>query len=149
MFNYPFGIFFSIGTFGASLMYAFSVILQKMDLKANISNISLLAAIGIGISTACFFSILKGLLFKKKEFITTPKYNLDDKSAENISILYGQLRKMPVTEIMMAFYSFFGLYLAIVNGIFTIVPTIIVYIVGFSTIIYFTLLPPRILKLKS
>ncbi|MBS7619230.1 glycosyltransferase [Candidatus Bathyarchaeota archaeon] len=148
MFNYPFGIFFSVGTFGASLMYTFSIILQKMDLKANISNISLLAAIGIGISAVCSFSILKGLLFKKKEFVTTPKYNINGRSVESFSVLYGQLRKMPVTEIAMALYSFFGLYLVIVNRIFNLIPTLIIYIIGFSTIIYFTLLHPRIVRLK-
>ncbi|MGQ9679779.1 MAG: glycosyltransferase family 2 protein [Candidatus Bathyarchaeia archaeon] len=149
MFNYPFGVIFSIGTFGASMMYAFSIIVQKMDLKTNISNLSLLAAIGIGISPVCSLSILRGLFMKKKEFITTPKYNITGKSVEGLSMLYGQLRKMPVTEIIMALFSLLGIYLAMLHRVFTLIPTFIVYLLGFSVIIYFTLLHPKIMGLKK
>ena len=147
IFYSPFGVFLSIGAFGASLMYVASVLLQNMGLKRNVPYLSLLAIVGVGLSAQCFISILRGLFSKRREFVITPKYNINGKEATLSSKIYKPIRTFPLTETIMAAYSLFGIYLAIANQIFTVIMSLSVYFSGFFLIVYYTLIHPRVVGL--
>ena len=143
IFYSPFGIFLSIGAFGASLMYIASVLFQNSGLKRNVPYLSLLAVVGVGLSAQCFISILKGLLSKRREFVITPKYNINGKEVTLSSKIYKPIKTFPVTETIMAGFSLFGIYLAIANQIFTVIMSLSVYFMGFFLIVYYTVIHPR------
>jgi len=135
----PFNVLFSIGTFGASAMYLSSMLIQSLDIKEKLPYLSLLAAIGIGLSAQCAISVFKGLLSKKCDFVPTPKYNVRGKGDRITSKIQGPIRSIPAIEITMALYSLLGVYLALVNRIFPVAVSLSIYFAGYFIVIYYTL----------
>jgi cellulose synthase/poly-beta-1,6-N-acetylglucosamine synthase-like glycosyltransferase len=137
LFQSPFSILFSIGALGASTLYSSTVVLQGMSLREKLPYLGLLAAVGVGLSAHLTISMLKSLFSKRLEFKTTPKYNLDGGRKE-ISGMVRPIWRMILPEIVMALVVALGIILAIKNQILPALSTLFIYLIGYSTIIFYS-----------
>jgi len=137
LFQSPFSILFSIGALGASALYSYAVVLQGMSLREKLPYLGLLAAVGVGLSAHLTISMLKSLFSKRLEFKTTPKYNLDGGRKE-ISGMVRPIWRRFLPEIVMASVVALGIILAIRNQILPALSTLFIYLIGYSTIIFYS-----------
>lgn len=137
LFQTPFSILFSIGALGASTLYSSTIILQDMSLKEKLPYLGLLAAVGVGLSAHLTISMMKGLLSKRLEFKTTPKYNIDE-GGKRISKISKPIGRLPLPETVMTLLTIIGMILAVKNQILPVLSTLFIYLIGYSTVIYYS-----------
>lgn len=137
LFQTHFSILFSIGALGASILYSSTVILQDMSLREKLPYLGLLAAVGVGLSAHLTISLLKDLLSKRLEFKTTPKYNIDG-GKERISKTSTPVGRFPLPEMLMLSVTVIGIILAVKNQILSVLSTLFIYLIGYSTVIYYS-----------
>ncbi len=108
-----------------------------MSLREKLPYLGLLAAVGVGLSAHLTISMVKGLLSKGFEFKKTPKYNIDGER-KGILRVAKPVGGTPLPETVMALLTLLGIILAIKNQILPVLSTLFVYLIGYSTIIYYS-----------
>jgi cellulose synthase/poly-beta-1,6-N-acetylglucosamine synthase-like glycosyltransferase len=134
---YAVGAASSLGALGVVTMYVSASLGGEAGLKKRLSSLGLLGVIGVGLSAHFTASIIDGLLRNSNDFVRTPKYNLGDSNSAGVRIRRSA-RGLPVAEALLAVLSALGLYLSLVNRVFSLTLSFAFHMICFLAVAYYT-----------
>ena len=123
--------FFSLATFGPSSLYWYSQRELYQDWRHRLRAMPFLMLLGTGIAVNNAKAVFEGLFGRRNRFVRTPKYRLESR-ADGWA---GKGYRLPLSwtmliEVVLFFYSGYGLWLAFRKGTYLISPFIILYTLG-------------------
>lgn len=124
---------FLVSTIGPPLLYWTTMREKRLPLMARFGRLGLLIALGTGLSLSNSRAVVEALLHIESDFKRTPKFAVIDQSPQWQSSTYV-LPRHPVVwlELLLALYALGLLGWAITNGIWWLVPWMLLYTCGFS-----------------
>ena len=136
-FLYAVGTFSSLGALGVIGMYASASLWSEAGLLERVVNLFLLGLIGVGLSAHFTSSIFDGLFRNSNDFVRTPKYNLDGNNSAGVRIRRSA-RVLPLAEVLLSVLSALGLYLSLVNRVYSLSLSFAFHTICFLAVAYYS-----------
>jgi cellulose synthase/poly-beta-1,6-N-acetylglucosamine synthase-like glycosyltransferase len=136
-FLYAVGTFSSLGALGVIGMYASASLWSEAGLLERVVNLFLLGLIGVGLSAHFTSSIFDGLFRNSNDFVRTPKYNLDGNNSAGVRI-GRSARVLPFAEVLLSVLSALGLYLSLVNRVYSLSLSFAFHTICFLAVAYYS-----------
>jgi len=140
----PTPIFFSsiglvslIGSLGVSLMYASSLRFAGQRILGKIPYLLLLGAIGVGMSPRLSVMMVGNLLSKKREFVVTPKYNMDGNSNPTDVVFNKNSKSGVYIEMLFIVITLVGISYALINNTYIVIGSFIIQLLSYLTTLYY------------
>ncbi len=107
--------------------------LNPLGWKRDFLLLPMLLALAIGMSVNNARAVLEALLRRHSEFTRTPKYGQSGSAARARVVRYAPLKSLlPAIEVLFAVYFAFCTVSAVINGAWTSVPFLLLFLVGFT-----------------
>jgi len=120
------------GTFAMLIFYARALLHSNAtDNPGRLRDIPLALCLGAGMSIANGLEVFRGFFSSNSEFVRTPKFGQADAAAVRKAYRVSPQRVLLFTELLFAFYYLAGLYYAIQFRLWTAIPFLLLYLVGF------------------
>jgi cellulose synthase/poly-beta-1,6-N-acetylglucosamine synthase-like glycosyltransferase len=132
-----FGLVSIIGSLGASLMYLSSLRIAGQRILGKIHYLLLLGVIGVGISPRLSVMMVRNLLSKKREFVVTPKYNMDSNSNPTDVVLNENSKPGFYIEMIFIVITLIGISYAFMNKTYIVIGTFIIQLLSYLITIYY------------
>ncbi|UCG68820.1 MAG: glycosyltransferase [Thermoplasmata archaeon] len=131
------GLVSLIGSLGVSLMYASSLRFAGHRIIGKIQYLSLLGAIGVGMSPRLSVMIVRDLLSKKSEFVVTPKYNADSNSNPTDVVLNKHSKSGAYIEMIFILITLVGIIYSLINKTYIVIISFIIQLLSYLITLYF------------
>ncbi|MDX2081935.1 MAG: glycosyltransferase family 2 protein [Terrimicrobiaceae bacterium] len=106
--------------------------LNPRDWLRDLLLLPMLLALAIGMSVNNARGVLEALLGRNSEFTRTPKYGHDGGARRQRTVRYLPIRSMlPAVEVLFAIYFAYCTWNAVMEGAWTSVPFLLLFLVGF------------------
>jgi cellulose synthase/poly-beta-1,6-N-acetylglucosamine synthase-like glycosyltransferase len=131
------GLVSLIGSLGVSLMYISSLRFTGQRILSKIKYLSLLGTIGIGITPRLSMIMVRDLFSKKREFIITPKYNMDNNSNPSDVVFNKNSKPGVYIEMIFIFITLLGIYYAFINKTYIVIGSFIIQLLSYLITSYY------------
>jgi hypothetical protein len=126
-----------IGSLGVSLMYASSLRFAGQRILGKIPYLLLLGAIGVGMSPRLSVMMVGNVLSKKREFVVTPKYNMDSNSNPTDVVLNKKSKSGFYIEMVFIVITLVGISYAFINNAYIAIGSFIIQLLSYLTTLYY------------
>ena len=142
---------FTIAAIGPWFMYWMAMREQGRGYQERLSNLVMLVFLGTGLSLNNTRAVGEALLGKQSSFLRTPKFDLRGRKREDQSNSnYLLPREADVwIESLLALYTAFLFVYAMVSGLWSIIPWLLMYVCGFSYVAGLNFIQSRKYALKK
>ena len=137
----PYGFMLSVCAMSSFSMYYTALNWQKIKMRTNIINLTLLCVIGYGLSARCTISVMKGIHKFGGVFERTPKYDIRKRHDDWRSKTYKPLRDFLYLDLFFTLYSFIGVIAALLTKVWPMAFYLSVYFFGYLIISYYLSVP--------
>jgi hypothetical protein len=131
------GLVSLIGSLGVSLMYASSLRFAGQRILGKIPYLLLLGAIGVGMSPRLSVTMVGNVLSKKREFVVTPKYNMDGNSNLTDDVLNKKSKSGFYIEVVFIIITLVGISYALINNMYIVIGSFIIQLLSYLTTLYY------------
>jgi cellulose synthase/poly-beta-1,6-N-acetylglucosamine synthase-like glycosyltransferase len=131
------GLVSLIGSLGVSLMYASSLRFSGQRILGKIPYLSLLGAIGVGMSPRLSVMMVGNVLSKKSEFFVTPKYNVDGNSNPTDVVFNKNSKSGGYIEMVFIVITLVGISYAFINNAYIVIGSFIIQLLSYLTTLYY------------
>jgi len=131
------GLLSLIGSLGVSLMYAFSLRFAGHRILGKIRYLSLLGAIGVGISPRLSVMMVRNILSRKSKFVVTPKYNMDGNSNPTDVVFNKHTKSGGYIEMVFIVITLVGISYAFINNTYIVIGSFIIQLLSYLTTLYY------------
>ncbi len=118
-------------------MYASSMRFAGQRSIGKIPYLLLLGAIGVGMSPRLSVMIVRSLLSKKREFVVTPKYNIDSNSNPTDVVLNKKSKSGFYVEMVFIIITLVGISYAFINNTYIVIGSFIIQLLSYLTTLYY------------
>jgi len=126
-----------IGSLGVSWMYASSLRFAGQRILDKIPNLLILGAIGVGMSPRLFVMMVRSLLSNKREFVVTPKYNMDGNSNPTDVVFNKHSKSGGYIEMVFIVMTLVGISYAFINNVYIVIGSFIIQLLSYLTTLYY------------
>jgi len=144
---YKFGGVFLIGM--VFLFYFYQLAFKRIHPDSNrlefVRRFVLFLAFSLGLSLHNALAVMEAYLGLKTPFLRTPKFNVNNENQNYLDNKYV-LRKVPFVaflELLLLGYFMFGIYLSIILNQFGQTPFLILLVMGYAGIAYYSFAPSK------
>lgn len=137
----PYGFMLGVCAMSSFSMYYTALNWQKIKMRTNIINLTLLCVIGYGLSARCTISVMKGIHKFGGVFERTPKYDIRKRHDDWRSKTYKPLRDFLYLDLFFTLYSFIGVIAALLTKVWPMAFYLSVYFFGYLIISYYLSVP--------
>jgi hypothetical protein len=131
------GLVSLIGSLGVSLMYVSSLRFAGQRILGKIPYLLLLGAIGVGMSPRLSVMMVRGLLSKKREFVVTPKYNMDSNSNPTDVVFNNHSKPGVYIEMIFIVITLVGISYAFINKTYIVIGSFIIQLLSYLITLYY------------
>lgn len=131
------GLVSLIGSLGVSLMYVSSLRFAGQRILVKIPYLSLLGAIGVGMSPRLSVMMVRNLLSKKREFVVTPKYNMDSNSNPTDVVFNNHSKPGFYIEMIFIAITLVGISYAFINKTYIVIGSFIIQLLSYLITLYY------------
>jgi cellulose synthase/poly-beta-1,6-N-acetylglucosamine synthase-like glycosyltransferase len=131
------GLVTFIGSLGVSLMYVSSLRFAGQRILGKIPYLFLLGAIGIGMSPRLTVVLVRNLLSKKREFVVTPKYNIDSNPNPTDVVFKKYSKPAFYVEIVFIVITFIGIIYSFTNKTYIIIVSLLIQLLSYLITLYY------------
>ncbi len=131
------GLLSLLGSTGVSSMYAFSLRFAGHRILDKILYLSLLGAIGVGMSPRLSAMIFGNILSRKSEFVVTPKYNADGNSDPTDVVINKNSKSGGYIEMLFIIITLVGIIYAFINTTYIVIGSLIIQLLCYLTTLYY------------
>jgi len=137
IFYSSFGFVSMVGSFGVSIMYVSSLRFAGQRILEKIPYLGIIGAIGVGLSPILSIAVVKGLFSDKHEFITTPKYNIDNDLNPTHIVLKKHSKSKTFIEAVFIVIASIGIIYSIINKIHVVTPSFVIQLLCYLITLYY------------